>query len=39
MAVGVADETAVVGLPGTSLGLVPGGGGSQLLLRRAGPAV
>jgi enoyl-CoA hydratase/carnithine racemase len=35
----VADETAVVGLPETSVGLVPGGGGTQLLLRRAGAAV
>jgi enoyl-CoA hydratase/carnithine racemase len=35
----VADETAVVGLPETAVGLVPGGGGTQLLLRRAGPAV
>jgi len=35
----VADTTAVVGLPETSVGLVPGGGGTQLVLRRAGPAV
>jgi enoyl-CoA hydratase/carnithine racemase len=34
----VADETAVVGLPEVSLGLVPGGGGTQLLARRIGPA-
>lgn len=34
----VADETAVLGLPETSLGLVPGGGGTQLLPRRIGPA-
>jgi len=33
----VADETAVVGLPEVSLGLVPGGGGTQLALRRLGP--
>ena len=35
----VADETAVVGLPETSVGIVPGGGGTQLLGRRAGWAV
>ena len=35
----VADETAVVGLPEVSVGLVPGGGGTQLLVRRAGPAI
>lgn len=34
----VADETAVFGLPETSVGLVPGGGGTQLALRRLGPA-
>jgi enoyl-CoA hydratase/carnithine racemase/AcrR family transcriptional regulator len=34
----VADETAEVALPETAIGLVPGGGGTQLLLRRAGPA-
>jgi len=33
----VADEDAVVGLPEVSLGLVPGGGGTQLALRRLGP--
>ena len=33
----VADDTAVVGLPEVSLGLVPGGGGTQLALRRLGP--
>ncbi|SRR6266567_2346061 len=33
----VADETAVLGLPETSVGLVPGGGGTQLVLRRLGP--
>src|SRR4051794_23593940 len=33
----VADDTAVVGLPETSIGLVPGGGGTQLALRRLGP--
>jgi enoyl-CoA hydratase/carnithine racemase len=32
----VADETAVVGLPEVSVGLVPGGGGTQLLTRRIG---
>lgn len=35
----VIDETAVVGLPEVSIGLVPGGGGTQLLVRRAGPAI
>src|SRR6266545_7167110 len=34
----VADETAVFGLPETTVGLVPGGGGTQLTLRRLGPA-
>lgn len=34
----VADDTAVLGLPETSVGLVPGGGGTQLALRRLGPA-
>jgi enoyl-CoA hydratase/carnithine racemase len=34
----VADDTAVVGLPEVGVGLVPGGGGTQRLLRRAGPA-
>ncbi|NMO51784.1 enoyl-CoA hydratase [Actinoplanes sp. TBRC 11911] len=32
----VADETAVVGLPEVTVGIVPGGGGTQLLPRRAG---
>jgi enoyl-CoA hydratase/carnithine racemase len=35
----VADETAIVGLPEVSVGLVPGGGGTQLLVRRVGPAI
>jgi enoyl-CoA hydratase/carnithine racemase len=35
----VADDTAVLGLPEVSVGLVPGGGGTQLLSRRAGIAV
>jgi enoyl-CoA hydratase/carnithine racemase len=34
----VADETAVVGLPEVTLGIVPGGGGTQLVARRAGYA-
>ena len=33
----VADETAVFGLPETTVGLVPGCGGTQLALRRLGP--
>jgi len=33
----VADESAVVGLPEVTIGLVPGGGGTQLALRRLGP--
>jgi enoyl-CoA hydratase/carnithine racemase len=33
----VADETAVFGLPEASVGLVPGGGGTQLAARRLGP--
>ena len=33
----VADDTAVFGLPETTVGLVPGGGGTQLALRRLGP--
>src|SRR5579885_1210661 len=33
----VADESAVLGLPEVSIGLVPGGGGTQLALRRLGP--
>jgi enoyl-CoA hydratase/carnithine racemase len=32
----VAEETAVFGLPETTVGLVPGGGGTQLALRRLG---
>jgi enoyl-CoA hydratase/carnithine racemase len=34
----VADDTAVVGLPEVGLGIVPGGGGTQLVSRRAGYA-
>jgi enoyl-CoA hydratase/carnithine racemase len=33
----VADGSAVIGLPEVSIGLVPGGGGTQLALRRLGP--
>lgn len=33
----VADETAVFGLPEVGVGLVPGGGGTQLATRRLGP--
>jgi enoyl-CoA hydratase/carnithine racemase len=33
----VAEETAVFGLPETTVGLVPGGGGTQLALRKLGP--
>ena len=33
----VADDNAVFGLPETTIGLVPGGGGTQLALRRLGP--
>ena len=33
----VADDTAVLGLPEVSIGLVPGGGGTQLSVRRLGP--
>jgi enoyl-CoA hydratase/carnithine racemase len=33
----VADETATFGLPEVTVGLVPGGGGTQLALRRLGP--
>ena len=32
----VADQTAVVGLPEVSVGVIPGGGGTQLLTRRVG---
>jgi enoyl-CoA hydratase/carnithine racemase len=32
----VADETAIVGLPEVTRGIVPGGGGTQLLPRRVG---
>src|SRR3954453_1505107 len=32
----VADETAALGLPEVTIGLVPGGGGTQLALRRLG---
>ena len=32
----VADETAVLGLPEVTVGVVPGGGGTQLLVRRVG---
>jgi enoyl-CoA hydratase/carnithine racemase len=35
----VADRTAVVGLPEVTRGIVPGGGGTQLLPRRVGPGV
>ncbi|WP_097230660.1 enoyl-CoA hydratase/isomerase family protein [Streptomyces zhaozhouensis] len=34
----VADESAVVGLPEVSVGVLPGGGGTQLLPRRVGAA-
>ncbi|MBO8193031.1 enoyl-CoA hydratase/isomerase family protein [Streptomyces oryzae] len=34
----VADTTAVLGLPEVSVGVVPGGGGTQLLPRRVGAA-
>jgi enoyl-CoA hydratase/carnithine racemase len=34
----VADETAVFGLPEVTVGLVPGGGGTQLLARKIGPS-
>lgn len=32
----VADETAVLGLPEVTVGVIPGGGGTQLLARRIG---
>jgi enoyl-CoA hydratase/carnithine racemase len=32
----VADETAVLGLPEVTVGVIPGGGGTQLLSRRVG---
>jgi enoyl-CoA hydratase/carnithine racemase len=32
----VADETAILGLPEVTIGLVPGGGGTQLAIRRLG---
>ena len=32
----VADDTAVLGLPEVSVGVIPGGGGTQLLTRRLG---
>lgn len=35
----VAADDATLGLPEVQLGLVPAGGGTQLLVRRAGPAV
>jgi enoyl-CoA hydratase/carnithine racemase len=35
----VAAEDATLGLPEVQLGLVPAGGGTQLLVRRVGPAV
>ncbi len=34
----VADDTAVLGLPEVTVGVIPGGGGTQLLVRRAGAA-
>jgi enoyl-CoA hydratase/carnithine racemase len=34
----VADETAVFGLPEVTVGVVPGGGGTQTLVRRVGSA-
>lgn len=35
----VASEDAVFGLPETHVGIVPGGGGTQLLARRGGPGL
>lgn len=35
----VADETAVFGLPEVTVGLVPGGGGTQLAMRRLGAGI
>ena len=35
----VASEESIVGLPEVARGLIPGGGGTQLLQRRAGPGV
>ena len=32
----VCDETAVLGLPEVTVGVIPGGGGTQLLVRRVG---
>ncbi len=32
----VADDTAVVGLPEVTVGVIPGGGGTQLVVRRVG---
>ena len=34
----VCDETAVLGLPEVTVGVIPGGGGTQLLVRRLGSA-
>jgi enoyl-CoA hydratase/carnithine racemase len=34
----VADDTAVLGLPEVTVGVIPGGGGTQLLARRVGSA-
>ena len=34
----VCDESAVVGLPEVTVGVIPGGGGTQLLVRRVGGA-
>jgi len=35
----VGDDTAIFGLPEVRVGVMPGGGGTQLLSRRAGPGV